>query len=70
MTVCIIDANQPEHSIPTTGFAHAANVAKIDLFEKGKGARDTGARLARFSKHFSFSKNIDHRLIATLNNRP
>jgi hypothetical protein len=70
MTVCIINANQPEHSIPTPGFAHAANVAKIDLFEKGKGARDTGARLARFSKHFSFSKNIDHRLIATLNNRP
>ena len=33
-------ANQPKHGIPTTRFAHTADVAKIDLFEKGKGARD------------------------------
>ena len=45
-------ANQPEHGVPPTGFAHATTGSKIDLLEKGKGARNTGARMARFSKHF------------------
>jgi hypothetical protein len=49
-------ANQPEHGVPPTGFSHAANRSKIDLFEKGKRARETGAHMTRFSKHFGFSK--------------
>ena len=49
-------ANQPEHGVPPAGFAHAADRSKIDLFEKGKRARETGARMTRFSKHFDFSK--------------
>jgi hypothetical protein len=51
-----MDANQPKHGVSPTGFAHAANSSKIDLLKKGKGVRNTGARMARFSKHFSFSK--------------
>lgn len=38
-------ANQPEHGVPSTGFAHAANRSKIDLFEKSKRARERQERV-------------------------